>query len=133
MYSINLSLSKKLMNILPDNYIVNLKQLSENIVRIQLAHQNTNDKMRIVHSNSKTFREKHPFAYTADVSLPITEDSADDEGICISHAQNWGAKTVLKINAEQISISDFFFKAITILAQANGLAIDTEQKEILYK
>lgn len=66
MYSINLSMSH---TEIPQNYICNLKQLSESVVRVQLAERSESDSLPVVHSNSRTFAQTHPSALTVDVTM----------------------------------------------------------------
>lgn len=128
MYSINLTQTKSLISLLPDKHILNLKQLSDNVVRIQLAHQTDEDSMRIVHANSKKFGTTHKQVYLTDVYLPIGSEQTD-EPIVINNTRNWGSKTQITTDTGKVSLWNFFYNVITIIARANGMNVVDQEEE----
>jgi len=121
MYSINLSILSQTENYIPQNHIVNLKQLSDNVVRIQLAERTEEDRLPVVHSNSKKFEATHNDALTVDVTM-----SSESQNVIIRPKNFDGEMDEIK----GFNLSDTFYNIVKLILKANDLEVNDGYKTI---
>ena len=119
MYSINLSLLSH-SNYIPENAIVNVKQLSENVVRIQLAERLPSDKLPVVHTNSIKFSKTHEDSLVVDMSI-----SSQGENYILKPKNFDPSNTEIIDRAKGFSILDVISDIAHIILKINDLAVDS--------
>ena len=112
MYSINLSILKY-SNYIPEDHIVNLKQLSDTVVRVQLAERQETDKLPVVHSNSAKFATTHKDALTVDITMSASEEDV------ILYPKNFNPEDEELSKRKGFSISDLFADITKLILKVN--------------
>lgn len=112
MYSINLSLLAK-SNYVPEGHIINVKQLSDNVIRLQIAERRESDKLPVVHTNSRTFAASHADSIAVDITM---SDQNGDTVIIPKNFKVFGNSTNVK---KSYNILQTFVNLVRVILELN--------------